>query len=59
MKYQIIFHYISDPHKLTHIEPIPAKDYGEAYTKFYDQIPEEKRADIFIEEMNLETAIYE
>ena len=57
MKFQIAFYYISDALQLIHLKTIPAKDYGEAFSFFYDQIPEQQRADIFITEINMETAL--
>jgi len=51
MKYQITFYYHSDPHKLTHLKTISAKNYGDAYNKFFDEIKEQ----VFLLEIHEET----
>ena len=57
MKYQITYYLQSDANKLTQLKTIDAKDYGDAYLKFYDEFPEQERGDIFILEIKLETEI--
>jgi hypothetical protein len=57
MKYQIAFYYLSDHLHLIHLKTIPAKDYGEAFSAFYDQFEEWQRGDLFILEINMETEI--
>lgn len=57
MKFQIAYYLHSDPHKLTHLKTIDAKDHGEAFSLFWDEFPEQERSDIFILEINMETAL--